>query len=191
MHLVRFRCRWRQQHPPANHDARSPSSQTLLPSLPAENDPTKTRIALVGSGKTATTHQQRRLPQPRSPICHDFITLRIGDVKHIVEAVTEQNVYYRSIRTNVENAAYQWPAVRSVCQRLKELLPEAVFPDVCFLIGRLNCGGTVVKSGIIGLEMFVYSPGTPTDACWSRRTADSPNGTTASVPERPLPTSPR
>jgi uncharacterized protein YjaZ len=51
------------------------------------------------------------------------------------------------------------------------LLPQAIFPDVYFLIGRLNCGGTVAKSGIlIGLEMFAYSQEVPTDGLreWQR-----------------------
>lgn len=39
--------------------------------------------------------------------------------------------------------------------KLKEIYPDAVFPDVYFLVGRMNAGGTVTFKGLLnGIEMY-------------------------------------
>ena len=46
------------------------------------------------------------------------------------------------------------PAIRAAFHKLKDLYPDAVFPDVYFVIGRFNSGGTSSDHGLlIGAEM--------------------------------------
>lgn len=112
-----------------------------------------------------------------SPGLRDFVRLRIEDSENLVEAVTEHYDFYRSIRATTEMAAKYEGEIREVCYRLKELLPEAIFPHVYFLIGRLNCGGTIAESGIlVGLEMFACSKRVQTNGLteWQRANIKPP-----------------
>jgi hypothetical protein len=62
-------------------------------------------------------------------------------------------------------------AIRASFRRLKEIYPDAVFPDVYFVIGRMNSAGTVSSSGLlIGVEMNARSEDTPVDELtdWER-----------------------
>src|SRR5690606_27759178 len=52
--------------------------------------------------------------------------------------------------------------IRDVFHSMKRILPEAVFPDVHFVIGRLNTGGTTSARGLlIGAEMYRSHEGIP------------------------------
>ncbi len=50
----------------------------------------------------------------------------------------------RYIKIDVAKAE---PAIREAFRKLKDLYPEAVFPDVYFVIGRFNSGGTASRHG--------------------------------------------
>jgi hypothetical protein len=61
--------------------------------------------------------------------------------------------------------------IRAEYRRLAALYPDAVFPPVYFLIGRLTSGGTTGPSGIlIGAEMHAATATTPRDelTAWQR-----------------------
>jgi hypothetical protein len=73
--------------------------------------------------------------------------------------------YYDAIRTNtlaVDTSRAVKDSVRAAFRRLEALYPEANYPDVYFLIGRMTSGGTT--SGpqlLIGTEIFGRDPSTP------------------------------
>ena len=82
--------------------------------------------------------------------------------------------YYAAVRPttlSLDTALTVTRDTRRGLARLKELYPEARFPDVYFLIGTLSTGGTVAGSGmLIGTEQLSSGPDTPRDELpeWAR-----------------------
>jgi hypothetical protein len=61
--------------------------------------------------------------------------------------------------------------LRAAFKKFKSFYPEAVFPDVYFLIGVTSSGGTTAPSGLlIGTEMYGKTAKTPMDelSAWLR-----------------------
>ncbi|HET9226323.1 MAG TPA: hypothetical protein VFR31_06630, partial [Thermoanaerobaculia bacterium] len=77
-----------------------------------------------------------------TPGLEDFVKLRISGAKELAETVRNAPRYYASIRESTLRIADMEPAIRASFRALKDLYPEAVFPDVYFVIGRLTSGGT-------------------------------------------------
>ncbi len=47
------------------------------------------------------------------------------------------------------------PQMLASFKKLKEIYPDAVFPNVYFIVGRMNAGGTVTFKGLlIGIDMY-------------------------------------
>ncbi len=60
--------------------------------------------------------------------------------------------------------------------KLKEIYPEAVFPDIYFVIGRMSAAGTVSDKGLlIGVDMFGKNGNAPTDelGAWHKAVVSS------------------
>jgi len=54
--------------------------------------------------------------------------------------------------------------MRAAFRKLKSIYPDAVFPDVYLLIGRMNSGGTYTANALlIGVDMYGITPTTPKD----------------------------
>ncbi len=93
--------------------------------------------------------------------------------------------YYAAIRRNtlaVDTATRVKETIRRSFRRLAALCPEAVFPDVYFLIGAMSSAGTVSPHGLlIGVEMNARDNATPIEEldAWHRavigRIADLPS----------------
>ncbi|HXG65765.1 MAG TPA: DUF2268 domain-containing putative Zn-dependent protease, partial [Blastocatellia bacterium] len=91
-----------------------------------------------------------------------FLELRIGSVCNLVGTIEKHPKYYASIRESTLKVDSMKDAIRASFYKLKELYPEAVFPDVYFLIGRMNSAGTVTDKGLlIGAEMHGLTKQTP------------------------------
>lgn len=85
----------------------------------------------------------------------DFNQMRIGGAGKLARTVAARPVYYASIRESMRRIAAQEPVVRRSFRALKAQYPDAVFPDVYFVIGRLSTGGTTSDAGLlIGAEMY-------------------------------------
>ncbi|MGH7470161.1 MAG: DUF2268 domain-containing putative Zn-dependent protease [Longimicrobiales bacterium] len=85
----------------------------------------------------------------------DFIPGRILGGPQLAQMVINRRARYDSARSATLRVAEAEREIRNVFRRLKELYPAAVFPDVYFVIGRLNSGGTVSSRGLlIGAEMY-------------------------------------
>jgi hypothetical protein len=88
----------------------------------------------------------------------DFLRLRIGSAEELAATVKRHEAFYRSIRSTTLRAEEFEGKIRATFFNLSQLLPEAVFPDVYFLIGKLTTAGTIGRSGIlIGLEMLCFT----------------------------------
>jgi predicted Zn-dependent protease DUF2268 len=92
----------------------------------------------------------------------DFIRSRIVSAEDLAAYVRDRRARYDSVRAANLDVARADPAIRAAFRRLKAIYPEAVFPDVYFVIGRFNSGGTASKHGLlIGAEMYRDASGLP------------------------------
>ena len=89
-----------------------------------------------------------------------FIHMRIENGKKLAKTVQKNKDYYENIRaSSLDLEQFRGPTCEAY-EQLVDLYPTAVFPNIYFVIGRRNTGGTVSKKGlIIGIERF----GVPTD----------------------------
>ena len=114
-----------------------------------------------------------------------FLKVRINNARNLAAVVAARPRYFAAIRENTL-ALDRNPEVKAAIQasfrKLKELYPPAVFPDVYFLIGAMNSGGTTDggKGLLIGLEMNARDDRTPVDELnmWER----SSTGQISNVP---------
>ena len=106
-----------------------------------------------------------------SPGLKDFLRLRIKSAENLVSAIDRMPRYYASIRPQTLRVQRMEKRMRAAFRKFKSIYPEAVFPDVYFLIGVTNSGGTTGPSGLlIGAEMYGKTAKTPTDelSAWLR-----------------------
>jgi hypothetical protein len=90
----------------------------------------------------------------------DFITARIESAETLAKTVDRTPKFFATVRANTLKVDSQKPAILKALAQFQELYPEANFPAVYFLIGRISSGGTTGKSGLlIGTEIFSLGPG--------------------------------
>jgi hypothetical protein len=105
---------------------------------------------------------EREYFEKGSPGLKDFTQLRIKSAKNLVATIDARPGYYASIRQSTLRVAEMEKQIRQSFKELKKLYPEAVFPDVYFMVGAMNSGGTVSKNGLlIGTEMYGLTPAAP------------------------------
>jgi len=93
---------------------------------------------------------------PGSAGVRDFTPGRIQNAAHLAQTVWSNREAYAAARPRALAVAEAEPRLRELFHRAKEILPDFVFPDVYFVIGALNSGGTSTAAGlIIGMEMEV------------------------------------
>jgi hypothetical protein len=93
---------------------------------------------------------------PASLGLRDFVEARIGSARALAAAVDQEYPkFYASVRPYTLEVAKQRPTILKYLARYRELYPEAHFPTVYFVIGRLTSGGTTSDRGLlIGAEVF-------------------------------------
>ncbi len=90
----------------------------------------------------------------------DYHHLKIQSMEALVTQIQKTPDYYEGIRARTLTAERLAPRIRAGLARLVTLYPEATVPDVTFVIGRLNSGGTAGPSGmLIGLDIWSWTPG--------------------------------
>jgi hypothetical protein len=90
-----------------------------------------------------------------TPGLRDFIRGRIVSAADLARRVQAERGRYDARRAATLRVAEAEPGIRAAFRTLESLYAEAVFPDVYFVIGRFNSGGTVSANGLlIGAEMF-------------------------------------
>jgi hypothetical protein len=118
--------------------------------------------ALASSASTADEKEkiyQREYLDKGSPGLKDFIDLRIKSAHNLVRSIDGRPKYYASLKEVTPRVPQMEPQIRASLRKLKELYSDAVFPDVYFLIGIMNSGGTTGPSGLlIGTEMHGRTP---------------------------------
>jgi len=82
----------------------------------------------------------------------------------LAEKISKVSGYYDGIRLASLTVASYEPQIRNAFFKVKALYPDAYFPDVTFVIGRLNSCVTAGPSGmLIGVEVWSWSAGIPLD----------------------------
>jgi hypothetical protein len=119
---------------------------------------------------------QREYLDQGSPGLKDFLRLRIESAHNLVGVILHTPKYFAAMKETTARVNAMEPAIRASFRKLRELYPDAVFPDVYFLIGVLNSGGTTSDSGLlIGLEMHAKTPNTDVTELdsWLKQVLDS------------------
>lgn len=89
----------------------------------------------------------------------DFVAGRIVSADALAEAVQSGRARYDSIRAASLALRDLEPAIREALWAFEGLYPQARFPDVYFVIGRFNTGGTTSRRGVlVGAEMVARQP---------------------------------
>jgi Predicted Zn-dependent protease (DUF2268) len=103
---------------------------------------------------------QRLYLDPGSPGLKDFVKLRIQSAKALADAIDQTYPkFYASVRPYTFKVEEQRGAILKHLDRFRELYPEAEFPPVYFVIGRLTSGGTTSDRGLlIGTEVNSLGP---------------------------------
>jgi len=92
----------------------------------------------------------------------DYYLSKIRSTYLFVKNLDNKRAFYRAIRPNTEQVAAMKKQIRAGFIKLKELYPPARFPNVYFMIGRFNAGGTVSGNGmLISVDMEARSADTP------------------------------
>lgn len=90
-----------------------------------------------------------------SPGLKGFIFMRIESGKNLRKTIKADPAYYDNIRNTSLQIDTEKETLLSYLRKMEELYPPSVFPDVYFVIGARNSGGTTFKAGlIVGAEMF-------------------------------------
>ena len=140
------------------------------------NDPDRAAIATSDIDLFWTAyHKMQTSPEPEgvlerdylvrgSPGLQDFVLLRIGSAGDLLKAIQSHPKYYAAIQPATLHIKDFSPQIHESFRKLRQLYPEATFPDVYFFIGRLNSAGTTGSSGLfLGAEMFGEGPNVPTN----------------------------
>ena len=90
----------------------------------------------------------------------DFVKLRIQSAKALAAAVDQRYPrFYATVRPYTLGVEKQRAAILRNLDRFRELYPEAHFPTVYFVIGRLTSGGTTSSNALlIGTEVNSLGP---------------------------------
>ena len=89
----------------------------------------------------------------------DYFQLKIESAKAFVENQRAKPAFYRSIRANTLHIATFTAQIRAGFVKLKQLYPEAHFPNVYFVIGCWTSGGTASGNGmLIGADQKCRTP---------------------------------
>lgn len=94
-------------------------------------------------------------PQKGSLGLQECLVRKIGNSCNLVTSIMAAPKYYAALRSQSAKVEIYKPQILASFKKLKEIYPEAVFPNVYFLIGRMNAGGTVTYKGLlIGVDMY-------------------------------------
>ncbi|AMJ66817.1 gliding motility protein GldB-related protein [Hymenobacter sp. PAMC 26628] len=92
----------------------------------------------------------------------DYVQIKIQSAKLFVANQRAKPNFYRAIRPNTLRIATMTPQIRAGFAKLKQLYPEARFPNVYFVIGRWTSGGTASDNGmLIGADQQCRTPDVP------------------------------
>lgn len=94
----------------------------------------------------------------------EFTRRRIGSSCGLVDAIEHHPKYYASLRERSRQLDSYKDSLRGSFRKLKGLYETAVFPNIYFLMGRMNSAGTLTEEALlIGIDMFGRSKNMPVE----------------------------
>lgn len=94
----------------------------------------------------------------------DFHRAKIRSPARLAETVARYPAFYASVRAPTLELAGLEGTIRGVFERMERLYPEAIYPDVYFVVGRVSSAGTATEYGLLlGAEQNVGSATTTLD----------------------------
>ena len=85
----------------------------------------------------------------------EFVSKKIGSSCNLVTAIEAAPKYYAALRPQSAKVESYKPQMLASFKKLKEIHPDAVFPNVYFVVGRMNTGGHATFKGLlIGVDMY-------------------------------------
>lgn len=112
----------------------------------------------------------------RSRGLEDYFVTKINSEANFVQALQRRPKFYAGIRDSNLGITASLPEIKQSFRHLKILYPQAVFPDIYFVVGELTSGGTTSSAGLLlGSEMISAGPGTFLDELgpWERSAVGS------------------
>lgn len=105
---------------------------------------------------------QRDYIEPGSIGLKDFARSGRLDAKGLATAIEKRPEFFKAIRPLTTGIDKYRAETLAAFRKLKQLYPDALFPDAYFVIGQLMSGGTASKNGLLmGAEMFTRATATP------------------------------
>jgi hypothetical protein len=156
------------------------------------SDPNKARFITADIARfwKAYDHAIAAVPKDRAAIFQreyiDRGTLGLEDLNRIsrvdseglAKIIESYASYYKAIRQVTLDIEKQRAETVSAFRKLKDLYPQASFPDTYLVIGHFEGGGTASNEGLlIGAEMYARAPGVPTVELgeWENSHAQAPS----------------
>jgi hypothetical protein len=94
----------------------------------------------------------------------EFLRVRIRSAENLAATIDMHPKYYAALRESSRKAPAYKEAIRASFHKLKKLYEPAVFPNVYFVVGRMNSGGTLTDTGLlIGVDMYGLTKDTPVE----------------------------
>jgi len=94
----------------------------------------------------------------------DYMGLKVGSIGAFVRHYDQHAMFYSAIRKNTLKADSLKPAIYACFEKLKVVYPEAVYPDVYFVMGAFTSAGTVSDAGLlIGVNQVCKTDDIPLD----------------------------
>ena len=119
--------------------------------------------ALVAAPAEREALLQREYIEPGTIGLQDFSRggrLKAQPLLKKLEACPE---FFKAIRPLTNNIGQYHGETVVAFRKLKQLYPDAIFPEVYFVMGQLSSGGTASSNGLLmGAEMFTRAAATPT-----------------------------
>ncbi|ANQ51828.1 hypothetical protein MY04_4493 [Flammeovirga sp. MY04] len=77
----------------------------------------------------------------------DFYKLKINDLDKFSRFIIKHQEFYKSIREDITNIDDLKQKIYANNKAFKDVYPDAVFPDIYFVVGRFSSNGTISKRG--------------------------------------------
>lgn len=116
----------------------------------------------MDEGKNQPAIYQKYYLDAGSEGLKSFIRLRIQNAENLINAIDKHRTKYENIREGSLHLKNKDETIKAYYKTFEALYPQAIFPNVYFLIGAMNSGGTISKKGLlIGVERFENTDAIP------------------------------
>lgn len=118
--------------------------------------------AMAASADQRVAIFQRDYIDPGTVGLKDWAASGRLNARTLVKTIETHQDFFKSIRPITTQFEAQLPRTIAAFRKFKNLYPDAIFPNVYFVMGQLGSGGTSSSNGLLmGAEMFSRWPTTP------------------------------